>query len=116
VLRRLIFDGSGTRLLDEQIFARGKVDALPIEDIAGGTSTVSASVETAARALGRRGGRMRTDADQRLVKATDGGFSNVSFAAEKTLYWGGKKPATAATSLGGGSASRLTTGIRIANV
>jgi hypothetical protein len=65
----------------------------------GGTATISCNVESAARALGRKGGRVRSDADQRLVKANDGFFKNVAFAAEKTLYWGGKKPANAGAAL-----------------
>lgn len=44
---------------------------------------------------------MRSDADQRLIKANDGFFKNVAFAGEKTLYWGGRKPATAASAIGG---------------
>jgi len=38
------------------------------------------------------------------VKPTDGGFKAVSYAAEKTLYWAGKIPATAGVALGGTSA------------
>ncbi|MDO7841073.1 hypothetical protein [Sphingomonas immobilis] len=104
VIRRLLFDGSGTQLLHAEIFTRGTLDQLPVEETPGGTSTIKASVETAARGLGRRGGRMRTDADQRLIKATDGGFKAIAYAGQKNLYWGGKKPATAANALTSGSA------------
>jgi len=102
-VRKLIFDSSGTQMLDASVYARGRVDQLPITDNAGGKSSVSAMVETAARGLGRRGGRMRTDADQRLIKSIDGSFKSVSYAAQKTLYWGGKRPASAASAVGGGA-------------
>lgn len=94
-LRRLILNGAGTILHDAQVFGRGKVDQLLVQEIVGGAASISVAIETAARALGRSGGRMRTDADQRLIKAADGGFRSVSYAAQKTLYWGGKPPANA---------------------
>ncbi len=99
-LWRLIFSGDGTVLLGVNVWARGRLDELVREDEVGGTATISAMLETAARGLGRRGSRMRSDADQRLVKANDGFFKNVSFAGEKTLYWGGRMPATARAVLG----------------
>lgn len=105
VLRRLIFDGSGTRLLDVHVFRRGRVDEVVSEETVGGTATLKAMVEGAARGLGRRGGRMRSDADQRLIEPTDGGNKHVSYAAQKTLYWGGKTPATAGAAIGGGSSA-----------
>lgn len=91
-LWRLIFDGSGTSLLDAQIWTRGRLDKLTVTETIGGKATISASIEGAARGLGRSGQRMRTDADQRLINANDGGFSTVSAAGQKTLYWGGKLP------------------------
>lgn len=102
---RLIFDGTGTALLDAQIFERGQVDRITVSETIGGVASIQVAVETAARGLGRKGGRMRTDADQRLIKANDGFFKNVAFAAEKTLYWGGKRPANAGRALGGGTPS-----------
>lgn len=100
---RLIFAGDGRTFLDGRVFRRGRLDQLQVASTIGGAATISALVESAARGLGRRGGRLRSDADQRLVKANDGFFRNVSFAAEKQLYWGGKKPATAGAALGGSS-------------
>jgi hypothetical protein len=104
VLRRMIFNGSGTRCLDVHVFRRGRLDQLITEEMVGGSAIIRAMVEGAARGLGRRGGRMRTDADQRLVEATDGGMRHVSYAGQKMLYWGGKVPAAARTALGGVSA------------
>lgn len=100
IIYSLVFDSSGTQLLHSQIFARGSLDQIPVEDTPAGTSTIRAMVETAARGLGRRGGRMRTDADQRLIKSNDGGFKAIAYAGEKNLYWGGKKPANAGAALG----------------
>lgn len=101
VFWRLIFDGSGTRMLDAHVFTRGRVDTAPIEDEVGRVSALMLSIEGPARGLGRRGGRMRTDADQRLVEPTDGGMRHVSYAAQKQLYWGGQRPAQAGAALGG---------------
>jgi hypothetical protein len=107
ILHRLIFDGSGTQLLHAEVFTRGTLDQIPVEDVPGGTATIKALVETAARGLGRRGGRMRTDADQRLVKATDSGLSRIAYAGQKNLYWGGKPPARAGVALPSTFADRL---------
>lgn len=109
IVRRAIFDSSATRMLDVQPFARGSIDQVPVEDTAGGTSVIRAMVETAARGLGRRGGRMRTDADQRLISPTDGGMRKISYAGQVNLYWGGKKPANASAALpGSGSAAGVS--------
>ena len=105
VIRRLIFDSSGTRMLHAEVFTRGTLDQVPVEETPGGTATIKAMVETAARGLGRRGGRMRTDADQRLIKLNDGGFKAIAYAGSKNLYWAGKKPATANSALPNGSQS-----------
>ena len=87
-LWRMIFGGDGMTLLDAHVWARGRLDQLIQEEEVGGMAGLSVLLETAARALGRRGARMRTDADQRLVKANDGFFRNVAYAGEKVLYWG----------------------------
>lgn len=115
-LWRLIFAGNGNTLLDAHVWARGRLDELVREDEIGGTSALTASLETAARGLGRGGGRMRTDADQRLVKANDGFLRKVSFAGELTLYWGGRKPANAATALGGSSGASKSFADRLRGV
>jgi len=100
VLRRLIFDGSGTQLLDVHVYRRGRVDVVSTEETIGGAAIIRAELEGAARGLGRRGGRLRADADQRLVAPDDGAFKHVSYAAEKQLYWGGKPPTSAGQALG----------------
>ncbi len=100
-LWRLIFSGDGKRLLDAHVYRRGKLDPIRVRDVIGAEATLTTSIESAARGLGRKGGRMRTDADQRLIRASDGFFRNVSYAAEKTLYWGGQKPSAAGAAFGG---------------
>jgi hypothetical protein len=100
-LWRLIFKGDAKTLLSGHVFTRGRLDHLPIEDVVGASATIKALIESAARGLGRSGGRMRTDADQRLIDPTDGFFKHVSFAGEKLLAWGGMKPAAAGSVLPG---------------
>ena len=95
----LIFSSSGAELLGASVFLRGRVDRMQISDTPGGASTISLFVEGAARGLGRRRARLRTDVDQRGITATDGGFGRVSFAGEKTLNWGGKPPQRAGEAL-----------------
>lgn len=97
----LIFDGSGETMLDSFVHKRGRVDRVIVRETSGGTATISVEVEGPGRGLGRKTGRMRSDADQRLIDATDGGMRNVTFAAEKTLYWAGRRPARAGAALGG---------------
>lgn len=101
VLWRLIFDQSGNTLLDFDVWARGRLDTVEREEEIGGEAKITAQLETAAKGLGRRGARMRSDADQRLIDPSDGFFKNVSFAGEKNLHWGGRRPARAASALPG---------------
>lgn len=99
--RRLIWAPDAKTLLGAYVFNRGVVDQLGTEEVVGGTASIKCTIENAARGLGRRGGRMRSDADQRLISPTDGFLKNVAFAAEKTLSWGGKKSAAAGSVLTG---------------
>jgi hypothetical protein len=99
VLWRLLFDASGANLLDASIYARGRLDQAPREYAPDGTATIRALAETAAMGLGRSRGRRRSDADQRMISATDGAKRAVSYAGKKTLYWGGQIPERAGTAL-----------------
>ncbi len=103
----LVFDCSGTQLLDHFVHRRGRVDRVSQKETSAGTATITVEVEGPGRGLGRRTGRMRSDADQRLIDPDDGGMRQVSFAAEKTLYWGGRRPSRAGASLGGGGRSGM---------
>ncbi|MFN3943890.1 MAG: hypothetical protein ACK4K7_03025 [Allosphingosinicella sp.] len=111
VIWRMIFSGDGRTLLGANVFSRGRIDQVRTVETIGGAASIQVSVETAARGLGRRGGRMATDADQRLVKPTDGSFRSVSHAGEKMLYWGGLRPARAGAALGGGGGGGFGSGI-----
>jgi hypothetical protein len=93
VVRRLIYDSAGKTLLGAYVYTRGRVDELKTSEVVGGSASIQLNIEGAARGLGRRGGRIRSDADQRLVSSSDGFYRVVSAAPNKTLYWGGKKPA-----------------------
>lgn len=101
VLRRLIFNGSGSVMLDARVFLRGRIDSASTEETPGGTATITLGVEGAVRGLGRRSERMRSDADQQLIAPGDTGFKRVSYAGSKVIYAGGKPPVRAATAFGG---------------
>lgn len=102
ICRRLIFNGTGSELLEAEVRIRGRVDQLPGDETPAGESTLRLKIEGAARGAGRRGGRMRTDADQRLINGVDGGFRRISHAGEVTLYWGGKPPERAGSAMSKG--------------
>lgn len=99
VIYRMIWDGSGTQLLDCRPYKRGRVDDITVEETIGGPSTIIIQVESAARGLGRNNGRMRSDADQRLIDPDDGFFKHCSYAGEKQIYFGGKISSAAKSGL-----------------
>jgi hypothetical protein len=99
VLWELLFDATGSTLLAANVALRGRCDRLSREDTVGGPAIIRLSVEGAVRGHGRRSARMRSDADQRLIDGSDGGFSRVSYAGERQLNWGGKPPQRAASAL-----------------
>lgn len=100
VCYRLIFDAAGQTLLDAQVFVSGRLDTAPKQETPGGTATIQALVETAARGLGRGGGRVRSSADQALIDADDDGLKSVSYAGQIQIYWGGKVPQSAQAATG----------------
>jgi len=97
IIWRLIFDTAGQTLLAATVFTRGRLDTLNPKVVPGGTATLEARVEGAAKGLGRSRGRTRSDTDQRLDAPDDAGFSATSYAGQKTIYLGGKIPATVST-------------------
>jgi hypothetical protein len=110
VLWRLIFNAAGDTALDAQPWSRGRLDTLESDEEVGGDAAIIAKLETPARGLGRRGARMRSDADQRLIDPNDGFFKNVAFAGERQLYWGGRRPSTAGSVVNGGNVGRSNFG------
>jgi len=100
VVRRLIFDSSARTLLASPVFSRGRLDKISTKDTIGGTAIIRAMVEGAVRGLGRMGGRMRSNADQRLCDPADAGMALVAHAGETSIYWGGKPAQTGQQAFG----------------
>ena len=99
VVWELLFDPSGRTLLDATKAVLGTADQLTLNETPSGTSVLALSVEGASRGLGKSSGRQSTDADQRLIKPTDGSLKHISYAGQITLYWGGERPAQAQQAL-----------------
>lgn len=103
VLRRLIFASDRLTLLAAPVFFRGRVDVVRFEEQIGEPSALEFYVESGARDLERRGLRVRSNSDQRILGgATDSSLKYVAIAGERSLYWGGQAPQRAGTALGGG--------------
>lgn len=93
VVWRMIFDASGQTLLASVVFFRGRCDVIRIVETGNGEATIQMSVEGAMRDMDRRGARIRSDTDQRLLGgSTDGGMKHISVAGVRTLYWGQQGP------------------------
>lgn len=92
VIRRLIFNAQGTVLLDASVYFVGTVENMPIDDVPGGTSTITYQCESSARGLNGQGARMSSHPDQLTIDATDRALEYVAIAGEITIYWGGQPP------------------------
>lgn len=69
----------------------GFLDTIATQDQAGGTSTLEATIESNNRELSRSYGRVRSDADQRSVSASDGFFKYTTAAnTDVSINWGRK--------------------------
>lgn len=90
---RLGCNPTGSTVLDATVFTRGRVATAGREEVIGGEAALKVSVEGASSGMGRRGGRMTTDGDQRLIDPDDTALSRIGAAAVKTIYWGGQPPA-----------------------
>lgn len=67
----------------------GFLDAITIQDSAGGTATAVLTIESNNRELSRVSGRTRSDADQRAVSANDGFFKYTTAAnTDVSITWG----------------------------
>lgn len=106
ILWRLIFNGTGARLLHAEVFLRGRIDRAPKEETPGGQAVIRVGIEGPARGLGRRSERMRSDADQRMLDPTANGFGAIAYAGDKAINWGGKPPQRAGGAFGGATAGQ----------
>lgn len=100
---RLIFAPDKKTLLGAGVYMRGRVDTIVISEKVGDKSSLQIQVEGPRRDMNRRGGRIRSDTDQRALGG-DAGLKHVGTAKRKTLNWG-NKPSTVGNSLPAGSTS-----------
>ena len=102
VIWYLPFAHDRVTLLDAKVYLRARCDFVKVNEQPNGTSDLIFMLEGPGRDMSRAGGRVDSDADQRLLGgATDGAMKHASIAGSQTLYWG-RKPAGAATSVNGG--------------
>lgn len=88
VIWRLFFGDEHT-LLAPRVFMRGRVDTVAIKETIGGDSRIVINIEGPRRDMDRRGSRIRSDSDQRVLGgASDASLKHVSVAGRKTLAWG----------------------------
>ena len=100
VIWRLVFSPDD-QLLGAGVFMRGRCDVITVSESVGGESVIEMAVEGARRDMSRKGSRIRSDSDQRVLGgAIDGALRHISVAGRKTLNWG-QKPAVAGGAFGG---------------
>lgn len=66
----------------------GFLDQLPWKEAVDGLAALTARCEGINRELDRKGARVRSDADQRQIDASDGFFKNVAAAIATDIVWG----------------------------
>lgn len=66
----------------------GYVDQITHDYTIGGEAVLTCSVESRARDNTRKGWRMRSDADQKRIVATDGGLRHAAISGNQDIYWG----------------------------
>lgn len=86
-LLRAYFDPDSRALLSVERLLRGYVDRIAHDESTSG-ATLTCTVETRARDITRRGHRSRSDTDQRLIAAGDGGLRHAATAGKPDFYWG----------------------------
>lgn len=105
IIRRLLFAEDRATLLDAPVFMRGRVDTIEIVETTGGASTVRIKVTGPRGDMSRRGARIRSNADQRVLGGpTDGGMRKISVAGRRVLHWG-RRPEVAGQALRGVTAT-----------
>lgn len=87
----LFFDRPGMNLLHAELDLFGSVDEVQWSRTKGGVGTVVFRLEAEAQGAKRTGGRICSDADQRLVDPNDNSFKFKSTAPDQILYWYGSK-------------------------
>jgi hypothetical protein len=97
LVSRAYIDDAGL-VIDAEAFFSGFLDAAPIEDEADGTIRMTLICESNNRELSRSANRVRSDADQRRIAATDGFFKHTTASAvDNRIYWGRKGPQSPGT-------------------
>lgn len=92
LISRAYLNEAGT-VIDVEAFFSGFLDAAPIEDEADGTLRMTLIAESNNRELIRSANRIRSDADQRRISATDGFFKHTTATAvDNRIYWGRSGP------------------------
>jgi len=95
---RLIFSPDHV-LLGAAVYLRGRVDTVTIMEQVGGDSAIELDIEGPRRDMSRRGSRLRSNTDQRVLGGSgDAAFKHITYAGRKTLVWG-QKPVNAGQAL-----------------
>lgn len=105
ILYWLFYDELATTQLDVEPMHIGSIDTIGIEDTPGGQAVVRIRIEGEAQGSSRKGGRIASDQDQRIIDSDDGAMRWVSSMAERTLHWGGSGPIRAGALKSGAAVS-----------
>lgn len=99
---RVIINPFTLAVLDTSVWFSGYLDAAPVEEAAGGDTTLTVRCESTSRDLERPGTATRSEASQRRINANDGFFKHVAKMRTLELWWGQVPPKTAGGTGGGG--------------
>jgi hypothetical protein len=108
VISKVYIDLDTRALISVERIYRGYFDKLDHDEQAGGGYTLTPYFESKSRDHMKRGWRVRGDADQRRVKATDGGLRYVAVAGNQEIKWGQIVTTAAASSLPSTIAAAVT--------
>ena len=106
VISKGYFNPDTRELISVERMFRGYFDKLDHITQTGDEYTLTAYFESKARDYQKIGYRMRGDADQRLINATDNSLQYAAVVSQQTISWG-RIDATASTNAGGSSAFPL---------
>lgn len=88
IISKVWIDRDTRAVLSVERIYRGYFDKLAHDEQANGPYTLTANFESKARDHQKRGWRVAGDADQRRIKATDGGMRYVAVAGNQEIKWG----------------------------